>query len=145
MSSVSCVYPISLYGFLLNTYSCSKSARILKITECTGVRENLMCDCGTVFLASCTAIKKCAEWCSFCKDQLRKSAFSETCLEAVMEFDPPSSLCIGEGFRRWSPSNCCPSSWCRKAASCIRENLESRGAGTIHSPLVHPCCSQLQG
>lgn len=95
------------------------------------------------FLESCIAIKKCAEWCSFCKNQLRKSAFSETSLApAVMEFDPPSSLCIGYGFRRGSPIICCPSLWCRKVSSCIRENLESRGVGTIHSRLVHPCCTQ---
>lgn len=143
MSSINCVRPASLSGFLLKTYSRCKSAQILKITECTGVRENQMCDCDTVFLASCIAIKKCAKWCSFCKNRLRKSAFSRDlpggCCDGIWSL---SSLCIGDGHRRWSPSNCCPSLWRRKVASCTRENLESRTVGTIHFPLAHPCCSQ---
>lgn len=128
MSSISCICPTSLSGFLLKTYSRCKSAQILKITECIGVRENRMCRLWHSVFGILYCHQKGAEWCSFCKNQLKKTASLEA---AVMEFDPYSNLCIGDGVRRWSPSNCCPSLWCRKVASCIRENLESRAVGTL--------------
>lgn len=141
MSSISCVYPISIY--LLKTYSRFKSAQIRKITECTGVRENRLSNCGTGFSGILYCHQKVCGMVQFLQEPAK---------EISLFWNLPGACCDGiwspqqPMHRLWVPEGvpiiCCPSLWCRKVSSCIRENLESRGVGTIHSRLVHPCCTQ---